>query len=840
MFKAAVLLSQQYNITIEGQFIEWQAAQTGGNAIDALSSTCQAISTSNIVGIVGPALSRETPIIADFTDRVGIPAVSYGATDPDFSDRNAYPSFYRTVPSDNAAALAIVQLFIRFNWTSCIIIYQNDAFGSGGAKVINEAFINNGLTVTNMVLFDIATLSIIDNLRNALTNSSARIVLLWAEATHTSLILQDALDSDVLGPKFTWILSSSVSLNSFNETYNKKLIGMLTVEPITAAFADVSINTTLLDAAYDIWQQYERETFPGPTNVSYYALFAFDAAWLLIQSIQQLCSTITNSSSPCISFVGSSACFDRRFLNSDSYFDTVSNMTFLGVSGPIQFNDNVTDRINGSYYFAQNSQSSSNGVNFVPVLGYSNYDGWQEYAEANPIIWPNSSSVTPTGQATLAGVTLRIGVIQSDPFTIVTNVTDKFGQTTVHLDGYIPNLITQLQSKMGFIPDIKLAPSNETYDALVASVANGVYDVVIGDVTITAERREIVGFSSSIFDNSLRLIMRKAPDVNVDLLAFLTPFSRNLWLLILGAVVYAGILMCLLEREENEALQNKSIISVCAMSIWYSIGNVVGYGTGGFKARTAAGRVLTVGLYILSIVLVASYIANLASDLTITKSQSVISGIDDIKDGKIPFNRIGIRVGTASQAYYLAEISGNNPNYYTLYSRQQVYDDLLAGIIDVSFLDTGVAEYITNNIYCNLTLVGDGFDAGAFGVVTPKQWIYAQDLDVNILLLRESGVIDNLTSTWFQSQTCPDSSETSTEMTIDTMSGLFLTYAVIAALALLLFPWKKRRIIKTYLFTLARRKKSLAKINGSVRRHSTKTSKQSKNSQLQSPDFSYF
>ncbi|CAF5178354.1 unnamed protein product, partial [Rotaria sp. Silwood1] len=107
MFKAAILLSQQYNITIDGQFIQWQVVKTSGRAVHAMSSTCQAISSSYIVGIVGPILSREAPIIAEFGERIGIPVISYAATDSDLSDRNTYPAFYRTVPSDNAAASAI-------------------------------------------------------------------------------------------------------------------------------------------------------------------------------------------------------------------------------------------------------------------------------------------------------------------------------------------------------------------------------------------------------------------------------------------------------------------------------------------------------------------------------------------------------------------------------------------------------------------------------------------------------------------------------------------------------------------------------------------------------------
>ncbi|CAF5150973.1 unnamed protein product, partial [Rotaria sp. Silwood1] len=126
IFKSAVLLSQQYNMKIEGQSIEWQSAETNGNIIDALSKTCHALSYSNIVGIVGPGLSREAHLVADFGKTIGIPVISYSVTDPDLSNRNVYRNFYRTVPSDNSTALAIVKLFVRFNWTSCIVIYQND------------------------------------------------------------------------------------------------------------------------------------------------------------------------------------------------------------------------------------------------------------------------------------------------------------------------------------------------------------------------------------------------------------------------------------------------------------------------------------------------------------------------------------------------------------------------------------------------------------------------------------------------------------------------------------------------------------------------------------------
>ena len=96
---------------------------------------------------------------------------------------------------------------------------------------------------------------------------------------------------------------------------------------------------------------------------------------------------------------------------------------------------------------------------------------------------------------------------------------------------------------MGFIPNITMLPSNHSYDGLIDEVANNVYDMVIGDVTILAVRREEAGFSSSIFDNSLRVIIRNTASVKTDYFsAYLKPFSHLVWIIILGATV--GIVCC--------------------------------------------------------------------------------------------------------------------------------------------------------------------------------------------------------------------------------------------------------------------------------------------------------
>ena len=163
------------------------------------------------------------------------------------------------------------------------------------------------------------------------------------------------------------------------------------------------------------------------------------------------------------------------------------------------------------------------------------------------------------------------------------------------LIGFIPDLIEILKERTDIIPEIHVALPDQTYDGVIRSVADGICDIAMGDITVTAKRREIVDFSNSIFDNSLRVLIRKATGEHVDLFSYLRPFSTGLWLTLLVGTILAAILVCFIERKDNDALKDKSLGSSAAMSLWYSIGTIMGYGAD-FQVQTAAGRLITIGL----------------------------------------------------------------------------------------------------------------------------------------------------------------------------------------------------------------------------------------------------
>ncbi|CAF4451871.1 unnamed protein product, partial [Adineta steineri] len=138
-------------------------------------------------------------------------------------------------------------------------------------------------------------------------------------------------------------------------------------------------------------------------------------------------------------------------------FNLINNLHYFGVTGKIQFNQNQTDRIEGINYILKNIQIISNNVNFVPVLIWSSTTNWTLYSPTSLIIWPGNSLIIPSEYPSLSGINLRIALIETPPFTMLTQQQQMKEETNeTKLIGYIPDLIDLLTNQMGFIPNLTL------------------------------------------------------------------------------------------------------------------------------------------------------------------------------------------------------------------------------------------------------------------------------------------------------------------------------------------------------------------------------------------------
>eukprot|EP00966_Prymnesium_polylepis_P119322 2757579-Prymnesium_polylepis.2 len=82
-----------------------------------------ALRTAGVVGIVGPAMSSLSVPVATVGGLDMLPSLSYWSSSPTLADKEAYPFFARTFPSDDMRAPLILEALTHFNFTNFAVIH---------------------------------------------------------------------------------------------------------------------------------------------------------------------------------------------------------------------------------------------------------------------------------------------------------------------------------------------------------------------------------------------------------------------------------------------------------------------------------------------------------------------------------------------------------------------------------------------------------------------------------------------------------------------------------------------------------------------------------------------
>ncbi|CAF3971453.1 unnamed protein product [Rotaria sordida] len=802
MFRTAIILADRYKIYVDGHPINGTILQTNtnSNGFAELELVCRSITNTtehDVLGVVGPTSSTSARYLAPFAAHIGLPLVSYTASNADLDDTFNYPTFYRTIPSDILTAEAIVKLFKYYSWITCSMIIGNDDYGYGGLKLLSENYYAN-LSIQERLVFDPRVDKFQADLKQTLEKSRSRIILVWANHSSSTRIIQHALYAKLLG--------------------NSSAIG---------------VNETLQKEAFNIWRNlsHDRDNVPEHvSSVSLEAMYTFDAVWALVQALNK---SMLNNTSP--SMKKSSTCFDSLLQNHDEYLMHVNNTSFFGVSGHIQLSKiNSSDRGYGTMYGLYNVQSTTlknnrgeRELTYIKVLTwYETTRNWTNSTNEDNtyIIWPNNETTqAPADYPQLRGQHLRILVIDAPPFVIVHNssipkqlstyakILERIRSNPVHLKtndsniliyGFVANFIHELAMRMNFTYKINVADPSTAYHSLVALVAEDdrQYDIVLSNIAMTSDRMLKVDFSTPFHEDTFRIITRLNPySSSLSLFSCFNPFTWDVWVAIFAVIIYSSIIIYVFEHQNRTIENNQSELKTILIGICHGLTSILIMNSD-IRLTTTSSRLTILGLYALGMILIAIYTANFSSFLTLNRGQSFISGIDDIKNGLLPFSRIGIVTNSAASDYYIRNIS---THYYSLSSVEETYSRLLDHTIDASIWDSSILEYAVNNYYCNeLIVTGVGFIKSSFAIVLPKNWLYKKDLDVNIVSLRESQKLELFEKVWMNHRECSSSSSSSSlnhvdgpkseTFSINTLGGVFLMFLIITAIAFGFHIWNCR------------------------------------------------
>ena len=222
--------------------------------------------------------------------------------------------------------------------------------------------------------------------------------------------------------------------------------------------------------------------------------------------------------------------------------------------------------------------------------------------------------------------------------------------------GSVASFFQQLQNTAGFqtvqqsVSEASLSLYASPWDACVHDVQMQLIDFCISVVMETDTRRQLATFTSPILSGNMKLMVRKEvaddrwnPSLGYESVwfSFLKPFSPMLWLLVAALVFTAGIFFYYVEEEDGSCscslLHPRRAVhglrAICEGLQYGTLAFFAGGDLGGAKiddTKTRAGSAIRVGFAVFTMVMVATYTANLAQLLVVNAQQT--TGITGVKD----------------------------------------------------------------------------------------------------------------------------------------------------------------------------------------------------------------
>ncbi|KAM5140387.1 taste receptor type 1 member 1-like [Mantella aurantiaca] len=166
----------------------------------------------NIMALIGPYSSSFSFVTASVMALFLIPEISYSATHEKLSLKQLYPSFFRTVPSDNLQVQVMLRLLKKFNWTWVALVGSDDVYGRQGLQDLSILAAKNGICVPYHGIMPYTTdrtefTKMVDNI----VQTRVSVIVVFAASPVAKMFLEEVIMANITGR--VWIGSEDWLVN---------------------------------------------------------------------------------------------------------------------------------------------------------------------------------------------------------------------------------------------------------------------------------------------------------------------------------------------------------------------------------------------------------------------------------------------------------------------------------------------------------------------------------------------------------------------------------------------------------------------------------------------------
>ncbi|XP_049923650.1 extracellular calcium-sensing receptor-like [Epinephelus moara] len=183
-------------------------ALANGNEESSASSQGPCTKSAQVQAIIGETSSSPSMAIASVIGPFHIPMISHFATCACLSDKTKYPSFLRTIPSDDYQSRALAQLVKHFGWTWVGAIRTNDDYGNNGMATFTETAQELGICLEYSVsLFRTDPPDKIQKIVDIIKASTSKVIVTFLSPTDMNILIQKMSHHNLTG--YQWVGSES-------------------------------------------------------------------------------------------------------------------------------------------------------------------------------------------------------------------------------------------------------------------------------------------------------------------------------------------------------------------------------------------------------------------------------------------------------------------------------------------------------------------------------------------------------------------------------------------------------------------------------------------------------
>ncbi|XP_017322619.1 taste receptor type 1 member 1 [Ictalurus punctatus] len=163
----------------------------------------------NVIGLVGAYASSESVSVAPLFMMDLIPMISYASSSYSLSNKWVYPSFLRTVPTNQDLIMVIIKLIQQFGWNWVAFISSNDAYSQNGL----ELFISNikDTSICLAFFYELNSKSNYSDVLNKIDSLSINVIIVFTQALPARQFVKTAIRINIRDK--VWIAGDTWSMD---------------------------------------------------------------------------------------------------------------------------------------------------------------------------------------------------------------------------------------------------------------------------------------------------------------------------------------------------------------------------------------------------------------------------------------------------------------------------------------------------------------------------------------------------------------------------------------------------------------------------------------------------